>query len=106
MEVTMTGEIVSAIVGTVISLALEIVPGLASLWDKWEWKRGATLLLCLAAGFATMGLCYAGAPVGFECAGPFIWDGLFTAFKASFAAYFLNQVTYAVVSRRVAMRHK
>lgn len=36
---------VAVVVGFVIALVLEVVPGLAPAWDKWRWKRLTLILL-------------------------------------------------------------
>jgi len=100
----MTSKLVSITVGAILSIALEIVPGLSSLWENWAYKRAAWLVGCLVVPLAMMGLCYAGAPVGFECSGPFIWDGLWAALSAAFAAYFAGQMTYSLVLHKAGSK--
>lgn len=97
----MTSELVLAVLGVVVSIALEAVPGLADWWAKWEWKRLVWLVGSFVVAFAAMGLAYAGAPVGFEPPGAFIWDGLFSSILSAIAAFTAGQVTYSVASRNL-----
>lgn len=97
----MTSEFVLAVLGVIISIALEAVPGLSNWWAAWEWKRAAWLVGCFVVAFAAMGLAYAGAPVGFDPPGPFVWDGLFASVLSAIAAFTAGQVTYGVASRHL-----
>jgi hypothetical protein len=93
----LTGEIVAAVLGAVLSIVLQVVPGLDVLWNDWKYKRATWLGGCLLIPLIIVGLVYAGAPLGIQLPGPFIWDGLITAIRAGLAAYFMSQVTYATV---------
>lgn len=95
MENVVTGSAVAAILGILVSLALESVPGLREWWAPWPGKRLAWLAGCLLVPLVWVGLAYLGAPVGFAPIGPFIWDGLYVVLSAAFAAYYAGQGTFA-----------
>jgi hypothetical protein len=97
----MSGVMVATILGVIVSIVLEAVPGLADWWSNWAWKRVAWLAGSFVVSFSLVGLAYAGAPVGFEPPDTFIWDGLFLAIGSGVAAYVGGQVSYAVVSHKL-----
>ena len=100
--VMMTGEWISAGVGVLISLLLEVVPGLAGWWEGLDgtWKRLGWLGLCLVLPLAVLGAGCAGLDLG--VAGPACdVNGAVEALKLGFVAYFAAQGTYATVGRVV-----
>lgn len=98
----MTAEYVVAAVAVVVSLLLEVVPGLAEKWNTLDetYKRLAWLGGCLAIPLAIMGAGCAGLDLG-VIAPSCDTQGVVAALKVGFAAYFASQVTYSVVSKSV-----
>lgn len=95
-----TGEWVAAIVGVILSLALEVVPGLAERWQGLDstWQRLAWLGGCVGVPLVVLGLGCVGVEVGVEgfvCGAA----GVVAALRVGFAAYFAGQMTYLAVGR-------
>ena len=93
-------EWVAGIVGVILSLALEVVPGLAAKWQGLDstWQRLAWLGGCVVVPLAVLGLGCAGVDVGMgggECG----VAGVVAALRVGFAAYFAGQMTYLAVGR-------
>ena len=98
----LTAEIIAAVLAGIISLALEVVPGLAEKWQTVgdTWKRLVFLVGCLLIPLALVGLGCAGITLGVKppvCGK----DGVVMAIRLGFVAYFASQVTYTVVSKAV-----
>lgn len=45
----MTQELVATVIGIVVSVMLEVIPGLKDKWSTWQWKR-----LTLLVGFVLL----------------------------------------------------
>ena len=45
----MTAELIATIVGMIVSVALEVIPGIKDKWNVWKWKR-----LTLLVGFVAV----------------------------------------------------
>lgn len=91
----MTQQIVAMIVGAVVSILLEVVPGLKEAWGKWEWRRLTLLGLSLAVPLGAWGLvCLAGVTLPFEvtCGG----QGAFDAALLGIISFLSSQTTYLV----------
>ena len=99
---TMTAEWIAAGVGVLVSLLLEVVPGLAGWWEGLDgtWKRLGWLVLSLVLPLAVVGAGCAGLELGVD--GPACdVNGAVEALKLGFVAYFAAQGTYATVGRVV-----
>ena len=60
-------ELVSFVVGILVSIALEIVPGLKVKWSEWEWKKMTLFLMFVATPVAATVLsCKLGVQLPFE----------------------------------------
>ena len=98
---TMTAEWIAAGVGVLVSLLLEVVPGLAGWWEGLgTWKRLGWLLLCVVLPLVVMGAACLGLDLGVgapACEA----NGVVEALKLGFTAYFAAQGTYATVGRVV-----
>lgn len=89
--------VIATVVASFISLALEVVPGLADLWDKVEGKAKAAvvLLLCLAVPFlASGGACF-GIDAGLGASCPASPQDVFDALLLGFAAFSASQLVHA-----------
>jgi hypothetical protein len=94
----MNAGLISTIVGMIISLALETVPGLKKVWVNWGWKR-----LVLLGGFVLVPVvawllaCPAGLDVGIvaDCS----TQGLLEWAVVGLMAFTGSQTTYLVKSR-------
>jgi len=98
----LTAEYVAAAVAVVVSLLLEVVPGLAEQWNSLDetTKRLAWLAGCLVIPLAIVGAGCAGLDLGVIAPGCDA-EGVVEALKVGFAGYFAGQVAYMVVSKRV-----
>jgi len=99
---TMTAEWIAAGVGVLVSLLLEVVPGLAGWWEGLvgTWKRLGWLVLCVVLPLVVMGAACLGLDLGVgapACEA----NGVVEALKLGFTAYFAAQGTYATVGRVV-----
>ena len=98
---TLTTEFVVVLVGALVSLALEIIPGLKDVWSEWKWKP-----LTLFVGFLVVPVivwalvCYGGINVGLEviCG----VQGLLQGLWLGFVAFLGNQAGYTVGVRNTA----
>ena len=104
---SLTGEVVAAVVTAVISILLEVVPGLAKEWGKIDstYKRLAWLVGCLAVPMAVLGAGCLGLDLG-VVAPACDKQGAVEAARIGFAAYFTGQVTFAVVGQAIRKRRK
>ncbi len=94
----MTQQIVAMVVGAIVSVLVEVVPGLKKAWSKWEWRRLTLLGLSLAVPLGAWGLvCCAGVALPFEvgCGG----QGAFDAAVLGFISFLSGQTTYLVKAR-------
>lgn len=98
-------SIIAGVIGAILSILVETVPGFDKLWNAWQWKRLTLFVACFVVSFALLLLCYEGAPVGFECAAPFLWAGLWQAVIAALAAFAGSQIMFIKASRQLADRH-
>lgn len=97
----MTRETIALVVGGVVSVALEIVPGLRDLWSKWEWRRVTLLGLFLAVPLGAWALvCAAGLslPGTYDCT----TQGAFDAAILGLVAFAGSQTAYLVITRQSA----
>lgn len=98
----MTALWVSGVVATLISLALDLVPGLSEKWAGFsdETKRWGWLVGCLVVPLAVVGLCCLGpCYLGVACTA----DGVASALAIGAAAYIPSQGSHAAV-KSVASR--
>lgn len=95
----MTSEAIAIAVGAIISVLLEVVPGLKKVWTNWQWKP-----LVLFVGFVSLPViawalaCFAGInviPVPVNCG----VQGALQAAGVGFAAFLGNQTAFSLVSR-------
>jgi len=96
----MTAELLSVAVGAVVSVALEVVPGLKARWSTWQWKPLTLLGLFLALPLAAWALaCFAGImliPLPALCG----VEGGLRAAGLGFLTFLASQTTFAVATRR------
>ena len=96
----LTAEIIAAVMAGIISLMLEVVPGLAEKWQTVgdTWKRLVFLVGCLLIPLALVGLGCAGITLGVKppvCGK----DGVVMAIRLGFVAYFASQAVYTVIGK-------
>jgi hypothetical protein len=103
----LTAEVVAAVVTAVISILLEVVPGLAKEWEKIDstYKRLAWLVGCLVVPLAILGAGCLGLDLG-VIAPACDKQGAVEALRVGFAAYFTGQVTFAVVGQAIRKQRK
>ena len=97
----MTAEWIALVVGAIVSVALEVVPGLKEKWTNWEWKRMSLFVLFIGVPLVSvMLICLA----GFEL--PFVVDcsqqGYLDAIVLGFVAFISNQGTFFTGTHRLA----
>lgn len=94
----MTEALVATVVGIVVSVALETIPGLREKWTGWRFKPITMFLLFLIVPLVAWALtCYAGLPLftSVDCS----WQGALHAAAVGLLAFLANQTTYAVATR-------
>ena len=103
MGLTLSGELVAAIVAVMLSMVAEYIPQFSAWWDKFAYKRLAVVIAGLFVALAIAGLHYAGA---FDAgiAGPFIWDGVRAVVNAWLAFVGAGQILYAALRNRLPRR--
>jgi len=104
---SLTAELIAAIVAAVISVFLEVVPGLAAKWDKIDstYKQLIWLGGCLAVPLLVLGAGCLGLDLG-VIAPACDKHGAVKAFRIGFAAYFTGQMAFAAVHTIRARLHK
>ena len=103
----MTREMIALVVGSVVSILVEIIPGFKEIWSGWKWRRasllglfvvvplGAWVLVCLAEVVI---------PGEYLCT----MQGLFDAMIMGIVAFAGSQAMYLAVTRQSAnakLRH-
>lgn len=98
----MTNELIWAAAAMVISLLLEVVPGLAKWWAGLDetWRRLGWLVGCLVVPLVLVGAGCLGIDLG-VVAPVCSWQGAVKALKLGFTAYFAGQGTYALVGKKI-----
>jgi len=98
---SLTAEVVAGIVAALISILLEVIPGLAAKWEKVDttYKRLAWLIGCLAVPMAVLGAGCLGLDLG-VIAPACDKQGAIEAVKIG------CQVTYTVVGQAVRKARK
>ena len=97
----MSTELLVVLVGALVSLALEIIPGLKDVWSAWAWKP-----LTLFVGFLIVPalvwalVCYGGIDIGLEVVCGV--QGLLQGLWLGFVAFLGNQAGYTVGVRNTA----
>ena len=94
----MNAGLISTIIGIIVSVALETIPGLKKIWTNWEWKRLALLVGFVLVPVATWLLaCPAGLDVGVvaDCS----TQGLLEWAVLGFLAFTGSQTSYLVKVR-------
>lgn len=97
----MTAELITLIVGILISIALEIVPGLKEEWSDWKWKPLTMLVISVGTGLGMWALvCLAGIDLKMllDCTK----QGIASALYFAFVSFVGNQTTYAVGTHKTA----
>ena len=96
----MTAEGIASVVGFILSIGLEVVPGLKDKWATWKWKLLVMAGLNLLVG---IGIWVLVCPMGVdlkmvvECT----VNGALTALYLGLIAFATSQTTYTVVAKRL-----
>ena len=105
----MTGNYVADAVGFLVGLVIQLVPGWREKWEKWPYRLLVLFGVCFGVAFASMALvCYASAPLGFDCVPLTSWPGIWACINAGAAAigFFgigeMGRVTIGAVKSDVA----
>lgn len=90
----MTPEQIAALLGTALSIALQL-PGLSTVWDTLDsgCKRGVLLIAALFIGLGSLMLTCTASPAFASCVG----EGWQSAFNAALIAGGASQSLYTVV---------
>ena len=103
----MTQQMIALVVGSIVSILVEIIPGFKEMWSKWEWKRASLFGLFVAVPLVAWVLvCTAGVviPGEYACTTQGVLDAVITGIVA-FAG---SQAMYLAVTRQSAnakLRH-
>ncbi len=95
----MTAEWIALVVGAVVSVALETVPGLKTKWANWEWKAMALFILFVGTPLASVLLiCSAGFqfPFTVDCS----QQSYFDAVILGFVSFLANQTAFLIGTHR------
>ncbi len=96
----MSAELISGVVGAIVSVALETIPGLREKWSAWEWKQMTMFALSLGVPVGVVTLsCSFGVelPVVTGCEqGDFI-----NALILGVTHFLSTQTTFLAVSHRL-----
>jgi len=96
----MTAEFVTMVTGAIISILLEVIPGLKDVWSEWQWKPLTLLAVSIATPLAVWGLaCHAGISFPFEvkCG----MQGALSTVYLGFLAFLSSQTTYLFGTRKL-----
>lgn len=95
----MTGEMIALVVGFVVSILLEIIPGLNLLWTSWRWRRATLLGMSLAIPLIAWQLV---CRVSLSLPGEYICtsQGVLETFITSLVAFAGSQTGYLMVARQ------
>jgi len=99
-------ELVSFVVGVIVSVALEVVPNLKDKWSEWEWKKMTLFMLFMATPMVVTVLsCELGVQLPFEVVcDPFemVCDqqGYVDAFVVGFMGFTGNQTAFLTTTYR------
>lgn len=84
----MTGNFVATAFGFIVGIVMQLVPGLSEKWEAWPWRKVVELAGSFAIAFGAMALvCYASAPLGFECVPLNTWAGIWYCIQAGLAGF-------------------
>ena len=96
----MTAELITIVVGAIISVLLQVVPGLNDVWATLRWKPLIMLGVSVLVGAGMWALvCLGGIEIGtaVDCTK----QGGVTALYFGLISFLANQTTYAVGARRI-----
>ena len=96
----MSAELVTTVVNVLISIALEVIPGIKDKWSSWRWKPLTMLGISVVSGLGMWLLvCVANVDLGMllDCDK----QGIMTALYFAVISYGANQTAFAVSSRNL-----
>lgn len=104
----MTREMIALVVGFVVSLLVEVIPGFKTVWSEWKWRRASLLGLFIVVALGAWTLsCTA------ELIIPGIYlctmQGVLDTLIVGLVAFAGSQTTYLMFTRRSAnakLRHQ
>jgi hypothetical protein len=99
--IELSGTALGALVALVISLAVEIVPGLKARWESFQYKRETLMALGFVLAWGMIGLHYLGAVV-VSGVGAWGWPVVWKALEAWFAFSGVGQIAYTAQKWTVA----
>ena len=97
-ELGFTAELVSAIVGVLLSLALSFIPGLSTKWDAYAYKREILAGVGVLVAASMIGLHYLGA-LTLANIGAFGWPVVWKFVAVALAFLGGTQSTYTATRR-------
>ena len=100
----MNAGLISTIVGMIVSVLLETIPGLKEVWVNWKWKRVVLLAGFVLVPIATwLLICPAGLDVGVvaDCT----TQGLLEWAVIGLMAFTGSQTTYLLGVQKLAVRY-
>ena len=97
----MTQEIIALIAGGIVSILVEIIPGLREVWSEWKWRRASMLGLFLVVPLVAWILTCAATlslPGTYLCTA----QGVLDVVILGIVAFAGSQTTYLAVTRQSA----
>jgi len=104
----MTQQMIALVVGGIVSVLVEIIPGFKAAWAEWKWRRASLLGLFLVVPLGAWLLtCTAGlsVPGEYTCTN----QGVLDTMVLGLVAFAGSQATYLAVTRQSAnarLRHR
>lgn len=93
--------LIVTIVGAIVSLLLEIIPGLKDKWSAWKWKPLMLFLgFLLVPAAIFVGKCSLGMDIALPPTVTCTLTGLLYALGYGFLAFMGNQTTFSLVTRK------
>ena len=104
----MTREMIALIVGFVVSMLVEVVPGFKTAWSKWKWRRASLLGLFVVV---SLGAWMLSCTVGLTIPGIYLCEvqGVLDTLIMGLVAFAGSQTTYLMFTRKSAnakLRHQ
>jgi hypothetical protein len=105
IQVDLTAQVVSLLVGIAVAVGLEIIPGLRDKWNDWKWKSLTLFVLALVIPVALWALaCFAG--IAFIRPMSCDRQGAAMALYYGASAFVSNQGAFAVGAHRLPNARK
>lgn len=97
----MTQQMIALVVGAVVSILVEIIPGFKDVWSEWQWRRASLLGLFLVV---PLGAWLLTCSVGLSLPGEYTctMQGVLNTVVLGVVAFTGSQTMYLAVTRQSA----